>query len=260
MSDCKELKRLIQVVKELRDPNSGCPWNIKQTHESLKGYLLEETYEVVDAIDKKNDSELREELGDLLLQVVLHAQVADDDKRFDIEDISKDIANKMIRRHPHVFEKDVDANESLANWDKFKEKEKQDKGIQQRSILDGIPKSFPALLETNKITKKVAKKGFDWKSADDVYTKIEEELNEVKEAATQKNPEHLQEELGDLLFAVANLCRKYKVRPEVALQEANQKFRTRFSKMEDQIQKDHKSLDEISFDEWNTLWNQAKKS
>ena len=257
MSD--QIQRLKDIMQKLRNPDGGCPWDLEQDHKSIRQYLLEEAYEVVEAIDLEDDLELKEELGDLLLQVVFHSQMAKERGAFDFEAVAKSVSDKMIRRHPHVFGDTAVAGsgEVLKNWDEIKKQEKQAKGKNESSALDGIPKGLAALMESFKISKKAAKLGFDWKNPQDVFAKIEEEIAEVKEAFG--DDEKLEEELGDLLFAVSNLCRKFKVNPEVALLKANLKFKTRFQKMETQLQKNNTPAKELSLEEWEALWNTVKK-
>jgi tetrapyrrole methylase family protein / MazG family protein len=254
------LIKFVEIVQKLRSPD-GCPWDKEQTHDSLKQYLVEETYEALDAIDEKDNEHLKEELGDVLLQVFLHAQIAKDDGNFDIEDIAREIGEKMIRRHPHVFgdTKVKDAEQVLKNWEEIKSAEKAAKGNLDPSILDSIPHSFPALFETHKISKKVAKLGFEWKEPKDVFNKVNEEIEEVKQAYKEGDEAHLQEELGDLLFTVANLCRVFKVNPELCLKQANKKFKKRFGKMEVIVKEEEMKLDKLSFDEWNQLWERVKQ-
>lgn len=257
----KNFDRLVAIMERLRAPG-GCPWDREQTHRSIIRYLLEETYEVIDAIEEGTPADMKEELGDLLLQVVFHAQMAAEAGQFDIDDVAKDISDKMEHRHPHVFG-DVtvnDAEEVLANWDELKNVEKAAKGKKaHEAVLDGVPKSLPALFENYKISKKVAKLGFDWQKPADVLEKVEEELCEVRQAAQNGNRECLEEELGDLLFAVANVCRLHNLNPEMALRHANKKFRRRFGIMEKCANERGLKLKEISFEQWDDLWNEAKK-
>lgn len=256
-----EIERLIQVMKDLRDPENGCPWNRDQTHKSLRRHLLEETYETLEAIDNGDNAHIREELGDLLLQVVFHCRIAEEDNLYNIEDVAGDIADKMIRRHPHVFDKncELDAQTSLNRWDEIKKQEKASQRIEHESILDGVSKELPALYEADKISKKVAKKGFDWEKPEDVFEKLAEEIGEVKQAIASGDADHLEEEMGDLLFTVANLCRVYKVNSEIALRRANQKFRSRFRTMEKLLKEEAQAFEDLNFESWNRLWEQAKK-
>ena len=249
-------------MKDLRHPETGCPWNRTQTHLSLRRHLLEEAYETLEAIDEQSPSHLREELGDLLLQIVFHAEIADENKQYNIENVASDIADKMIRRHPHVFDQgcELTAEESLKNWDEIKKQEKLAKGeTKPDSILDSVSKALPALYEADKISKKVAKLGFDWQKPEDVFVKVNEEIQEVKECLQSQDPIHLEEELGDLLFSVVNLCRVYKVNPEVALRSGNQKFRSRFAKMEKAIENEKLTFKNLDAQAWNQLWENAKK-
>lgn len=255
-----EFSRLVNIMQKLRSPNGGCPWDLEQSHTTLKPYLLEEAYEVLDAIDMNDSDELKEELGDLLLQVVFHAQIAKDEKRFTIEDVAKEISDKMVRRHPHVFSTGnaKTAKAVVKNWEEIKKLEKEKKGKKEKSILESVSHKLPALFENFKISKKVAKQGFDWKKPNDVFDKIEEEIKEVKKAIRKKDKALIEEELGDLLFATANLCRVHKVNPEMALRQANQKFRKRFAKVESLAKKEKMPLKELSFKKWNDLWEKAK--
>ena len=211
---------LVDVVKALRAPN-GCPWDQKQTHESLRRYFIEETYEVVDAIDNKDMANLREELGDVLLQVVFHSQLAEEAGQFTLEDVINDVTQKMIRRHPHVF--DPENNEKSYSWDELKAQEK--KNI-QKSVLDGVSKSLPALVAAYKLQEKAAKLGFDWDELDPVWAKVSEEMDEFKEAIAQKDRENMEKEAGDVLFSLINLLRWYKISGENALNRTNTKFKT----------------------------------
>lgn len=254
------MDRFIEIIAKLRSPE-GCPWDKEQTHASLKPYLIEEAHEVLEAIDENDPQHLREELGDLLLQVLLHAQIADDAQQFNIEDVAKDIGEKMVRRHPHVFGNEIanDSEQVLKNWDEIKKHEKAQRGENEKSILGAIPRGLPALFENYKISKKVAKVGFDWKKPSDIFAKISEEVAEVKTALRKKNKDQVEEELGDLLFTVANLCRAYQVNPEIALLRANKKFKKRFQKIEKTSQLQKQKLTDLSFKQWNEYWETAKK-
>lgn len=262
VTSTKHLTQFVEIIKKLRAPEGGCPWDLEQTHESLKPFLIEETYEVLNAIDGKNPDELKDELGDLLLQIFLLAQIASDEKKFSIEDVAQTIGEKMRRRHPHVFGNTrVDNAQDVAkNWEDIKKTEKSEKGITEKSLLDSIPANFPALFETHKIGKKAAGVGFDWQHVSDIYTKIAEELRELAQAMENKNQEPIEEEIGDLLFTAGNLARLCKINPELALKKANNKFRTRFKKMEEQIHKEKMDISNISFEKWNKMWDQAKKN
>lgn len=258
MTDFKNFERLVDIMSKLRGPE-GCPWDHKQTHETLKKYLIEETYEVIDAIEEGDNNNLKEELGDLLLQIVFHAQIANEDKRFDIEDVALAICDKLVRRHPHVFDdKDLrSAEEVQRNWDMMKVEEKAH--LQKLpSVLDAISRHLPALLENEEISKKAAKLGFDWQRPENVLDKVEEEIREVRLALTDEKKR--EEELGDLLFAVANACRVYDINPELALKKANKKFRKRFAFIEKHVEIQKLKWEEINFVKWDMLWNEAKKS
>ncbi len=249
---------LIKVMEKLRSPE-GCPWDREQTHKSLLPYLLEEVYEVVDAVEKGDDEELKEELGDLLLQVVFHSQIAKERGVFDVEDVADSITKKLIHRHPHVFgnRSDIKTAEDVSKeWEKLKEKE----GKRRKSLLDGVPFSMPALLRAYKLQKKAAEVGFDWKSFEGIKEKIFEEIDEIEEALRKGNREKLEEEVGDFLFMAVNLARFLGVDPEVALAGANRKFEERFRFMEKTAEREGKKLKELDIEELENLWQKAKKS
>jgi tetrapyrrole methylase family protein/MazG family protein len=264
----RSFDELIAVMERLRAPG-GCPWDHEQTYASLSQYLLEEAYETFDAIqeaDKTGDTtNLREELGDLLLQVVFHATIGKERGDFTIDDVAEGVAKKLVLRHPHVFgdAKLARAQDVLDNWDQLKADERAASGKQEKktdSILDDVPIHFPGLLEALKVTKKAAKVGFDWKTADDVFEKIEEEIREVKDAADKTDAHHLEEEIGDLLFAVVNLARKLDVEPETALKRTNRKFRERFLFIENELKRSGKTLESATLEEMDSLWEKAKSS
>ena len=223
-----ELERLVDIVAMLRSEN-GCPWDREQTHRTLRPNMLEEAYEAVDAIDDNNIPNLREELGDVLLQVVLHAQIAKYDGDFDIEDVAKELSEKLIHRHPHVFgnQKVNSTDEILTNWDKLKQEEK----TYRKSVLDGVSKSQSALMSAQKISKKVVKVGFEWDSIESLKKCIQSEYKEFEEAVQSGNRDHMEDEMGDIFFATVNLARWYKIDAEQALLRANKKFTKRFKKM-----------------------------
>ncbi len=237
-------------MEKLRSPG-GCPWDRKQTEESLLKYLLEEAYEVVDAVQEGDPEKLKEELGDLLLQVVFLAQIAREKGQFTIEDVARGIGDKLIARHPHVFgdKKLESAEEVLQHWDSFKKKEK-------KNLLEGVPSSSPALLEAYLIGERVARVGFDWEGPEGVFEKVQEEIGELKEAVEGRGD--VEEELGDLLFAVANLARKLGVNPELALKKANRKFRERFGKIEREAENRGRSLRDMSLEEMDEIWEEVK--
>lgn len=254
----KKFEKLIEIMSTLRSPD-GCPWDHEQSHTTLKKYLIEECYEVIDAIDHKNDENLCEELGDLLLQIVFHSQIAKEENRFNIDDVIQGISDKMIRRHPHVFsDKSVkNSSEVLENWDKIKDNEKKDQ--KEESCLDSIPQSLPALFESYKIGKKASKKGFDWPNTKGVIEKIEEELLELKESLERQKEDEIVEEFGDFLFSLSNLARHLQLDPEDALKKTNKKFRQRFSFIEKKIRIENQKIEEKSLGELEELWLQSKK-
>jgi tetrapyrrole methylase family protein/MazG family protein/ATP diphosphatase len=258
----KKLDELIEVMAKLRSPE-GCPWDREQTYQSLAQYLLEESYETFDAIQSGDIEHLREELGDVLLQVVFHSQIAAELGDFTIEDVAAEVSNKLILRHPHVFgdEKLETANDVLANWDKLKADQRKASGKIEKekdSILDDVPVHFPALLEGQKLTKKAAKVKFDWENTDQIFDKLDEEIGELKEAISKN--ENIEEEIGDLLFVVLNLARKLDIDAETALKKTNRKFRNRFVFIEKSLKEKGKSLEESNLAEMDELWNEAKKS
>ncbi len=250
--ETKELEKLIEVIAKLRAPD-GCPWDREQTHKTLKPNMLEEAYEAVDAMESGDMKHLKEELGDVLLQVVLHAQIASEEGAFNIEDVAKGLREKLIHRHPHVFgnAKVTSATDVLNNWDKLKQEEKK----HRTSAMDGISKSQSALMSAQKISKKAVKTGFEWPSEESLYECIYSEFEEFKEAEKEQNREHMEEEFGDILFATVNLARWNKIDAEQALLKANKKFMTRFRKMEELAQK---PLTEYTFEEFDELWKKAK--
>ena len=250
----ENLEKLIEVVKKLRSPE-GCQWDRAQTHKSLRPNMLEEAYEAVDAMDSGDMKHLKEELGDVLLQVVLHAQIAADENEFTIEDVAGGLTDKLIHRHPHVFG-NVKVNSTqdiIDNWDKLKQEEKK----HRKSAMDGISKSQSALMSAQKISKKAVKCGFEWPDEKSLYKCIYSEFEEFKQAVKTQNKENMEEEFGDILFAIVNLARWNKIDAEQALLKANKKFTTRFRKMEEFATK---PLEEYSFTEYDALWQQAKKA
>lgn len=262
----KSIDELVAVMARLRAPG-GCPWDHEQTYASLAQYLLEEAYETFDAIqeaDQTGDTaNLREELGDLLLQVVFHSTIGSERGDFSFDEVADGVTQKLILRHPHVF---GDANfaraeDVLDNWDQLKADERKASGKiekQLESILDEVPVHFPALLEGLKLTKKAAKVGFDWENADQIFDKLTEEAAELKHAIERGEKDNIAEEIGDLLFVVQNLARHLDVEPETALKKTNRKFRERFKFIEDEIKESGKTLEESTLDEMDALWNKAK--
>jgi MazG family protein len=251
------VQQLCAIVAALRQPD-GCPWDREQTHESLRAGLIEEAYEVVEAINQKDDANFCEELGDLLLQPIFHAQIATEEGRFTFDDVARRIVEKLLRRHPHVFGEDrcADSTEVLRKWDDIKRAEK---GDQATSALDGISGGLPALIRAEKVQKKAARVGFDWSEAAPVVAKIREELAEVETEVAQGATARIEEEIGDLLFSVVNLARKLKVDGETALQSATDKFSTRFRKVEALARERSIVLDKLSLAELDTLWDEVKR-
>jgi len=256
--DVKAFDRLVDVVAALRGEN-GCPWDKAQTHETLKSNLLEETYEVLEAIDSGDPDKLREELGDLLMQVMLHSQIASEKNLFDAYDVVETITEKLIRRHPHVFG-DVRVSspqEALSNWEAIKRREK---GYQdRRSVLDGIPASLPSLLRARKLQGRASRVGFDWGKPEEVLPKIEEEIEELREAISSGELGEIEEEIGDLLFAIVNLARLLQVEPEEALRKANEKFIRRFRELEKRAESMGRDLRDMSLEEMDEIWDQIKE-
>ena len=248
---------LLNIMKTLREEN-GCPWDRKQNHSTLKPYLIEEAYELIEAIDKSDDKAIAEELGDVLLQVVFHARVAEDEGRFRMEDVLSIIIEKLKRRHPHVYG-DVKVNgadEVIKNWEEIKRKEKREK--KGKSVLDGFPQNLPALLKAKRIQEKVSRVGFDWNSVDGAMAKVEEELEEFKQAVSSQDAEHMEEELGDLLFAVSNVARFIERCPEDALRKTINKFERRFRYIEKELNKRNIRLEDASLEEMDKLWEEYK--
>lgn len=255
--DHTDFEQLLNIMRRLRGPG-GCPWDAEQTHESLTRYLLEETYEVIEAIDAKSPEHLREELGDLLLQPVFHAVIAEEAGQFDMSDVINNICEKLVRRHPHVFgDLDIsDSNAQIENWERIK---KEEKGAERTSALSGVPPHLPALLKAHKITEKASRVGFDWNHADQVFAKVMEELHEFEEAWAGGNQERMEDELGDLLFAIVNLGRFLSLNPEEALRKTINRFKKRFSYVEDTLREEGRKVSDASFEEMDRLWEQAKK-
>ncbi len=256
------IAELIRIMKMLRDPEKGCPWDVEQNFKSITNHTIEEAYEVVDAIEKGDMDSLREELGDLLLQVVFYAQMADEEGLFSFDDVAKAINKKLIDRHPHVFgDADIKtAKDQEIAWEKQKEKERREKARAGEvvNILDGIAMSLPALTRSVKIQKRAAKVGFDWPDFSGVFAKIREEADELEEAIGSQDEKHIKEEMGDLLFAVSNLSRKLKLDPEECLRACNQKFERRFSYIEQKLAEVKKTPEESNLEEMDKLWDEAK--
>jgi nucleoside triphosphate diphosphatase len=253
--DPRQIETLLAIMKALRNPQTGCPWDLQQSFETIAPYTIEEAYEVADAIRTNNMDDLCEELGDLLLQPIYHAQLASERSAFDFADVVEGICEKMIRRHPHVFGDAVTRAQPLVKgfWEAAKAKE-QTSGKSRRT-LDNIPISMPGLTRAIKLQNKAAKVGFDWPDVKPVLDKVREELHELEQA----KPEHRAEELGDLLFVVANLARHFQIDPEAALRAANAKFERRFSYIEEQLEQSSKTPSDSDLAEMDELWNEAKR-
>lgn len=253
----ENLTRLKTIVARLRAPD-GCPWDREQTHSTLRSSLIEECHEVIDAIERSDDANLREELGDLLLQVVMHAQLADERGAFTFEEIACTVSEKMVRRHPHVFGDKLasDSAAVLKQWEKIKREEKGGNA----GVLDGVATSLPALLRSQNLQKKAARVGFDWPDIEPVYEKLTEEIGEIREAVESKNPASIEAEIGDLLFSAVNLARKLGVDAETALSGANKRFLTRFRHIEQTLRADGREVEGTSLEELDRLWEQAKRA
>ena len=251
-------EQLVAIMRKLRAPG-GCPWDAEQTHESLTRYLLEEAYEVIEAIDEKNPRHLKEELGDLLLQPVFHAAIAEEAGDFSINDVISTLCNKLIRRHPHVFG-DLEIKDSQAqieNWEKIK---KLENGDERPSALSGVPAHLPALLKAQKIGEKASRVGFDWEHADQVFAKVMEELHEFEEAWAGGDPTRMEDELGDLLFAISNLGRFLHLNPEEALRKTITRFQKRFSYVETELLRRGVQMQNATLEEMDRLWEKAKSA
>jgi len=266
MQPSRELPRLIEIMARLRDPQTGCPWDIEQDFSTIKNFTIEEAYEVADAIERQDFDQLRDELGDLLLQPVYHAQMASERGLFDIGDVIEAVTTKMIRRHPHVFGPDAaeDAAAATSRWDTIKAEERARKAAQRpadappASLLDDVPQVLPALMRAEKLAKRAASVGFDWPTTAAVLEKSDEELGEVAAAIMADDRPAIAEELGDLLFAVANLARHLGVDPEAALRDANAKFTRRFSYVEARAREDEVPLAEAGLERLDGYWNEIR--
>lgn len=255
-------QELLSLMARLRDPENGCPWDVKQDFNSLIPYVIEEAYEVVDAIERNDYDDLCSELGDLLLQVVFHARIAEERGLFNFEQVAAAICDKLIRRHPHVFLDTVfntDA-ERHAAWEQAKADERREKGKspEQNSVLSGVARSLPALIECEKIQDRAARHGFDWPDVEPVFAKVQEELEEVHEAWRSGDQAHIKEEIGDLLLVVVNLARHLNVNPEMALKGSTQKFSKRFHYIERQVEASGRNLLDCELEELDAFWHEAK--
>ena len=253
MSDhLADFQTLIDVLESLLAPG-GCEWDRKQTHQSLVPYLLEETHEVIEAIEKGDMSSLKEELGDLMLHVLFQAKLAETEGHFNISDSLKDISEKLIRRHPQVFNNEKGASDNNLSWEQAKKKEKK-----RDSVLDGVPLSLPTLTRARRIQEKASSVGFDWKEIKPIWNKVHEEISELSEAITLEQKDKIQDEMGDVLFSVVNLARFLDIDPEASLRQTIRKFESRFKKVEKSF-KNSEQMSKASLDQMDKIWNQAKK-
>lgn len=258
----RAIDRLLAIMARLRDPQDGCPWDIEQNFASIAPYTIEEAYEVADAIERGDMDDLKDELGDLLLQVVFHARMAEEAGLFAFDDVADAISAKMTRRHPHVFgsEGERTSGEVKTRWEEIKAEEKAAKGVASASILDDVPLALPALARAVKLQNRAARVGFDWPDTSLVIDKLNEEMLELSaEIAKGGDPDRLEDEMGDLLFVYANLARHMKVDPEAALRRANAKFRRRFGRIEEKLAALGKRPEDSTLEEMDNLWNEAKR-
>lgn len=253
-----KFKKLVDIMDTLRG-EKGCPWDLEQDHRTLMPYLIEEAFEVIETIEGEMPQKLCEELGDLLLQIIFHARIAKENGEFEIGAVLDSINNKLIRRHPHIFgeTKVKDSREVLRNWEEIKMKEKKD--APRKSLLEGIPKSMPALLLARRIQERAAQVGFDWENVDGVIDKISEEIGELREAARSGEKEKVQDELGDLLFALVNIGRWLDINPEEALRQTSRKFKRRFQEIEKTAVERGTKLSHMGLDEMEAIWQESKK-
>ena len=257
----KGMPRLLEIMRALRDPDSGCPWDIEQNFKTIAPYTVEEAYEVADAIERENWEDLKNELGDLLLQTVYHTQMAEEDELFNFNDVVNQISEKMIQRHPHVFgneNRNKTASQQVNDWESIKAKERAKKN--QTGILDDVALNLPALVRSLKLQKRAARVGFDWPNILQVLEKIEEETKELVEAKELESQEKINEEFGDLMFSIVNLGRHLGVDSEEALKQTNRKFTNRFKFVEDSIRSQGRKIENTTLEEMETLWQQAKNS
>ena len=256
------MTELLEIMRRLRDPESGCPWDIQQNFSTIAPYTIEEAYEVADAIEREDMHDLKDELGDLLLQVIFHAQMADEAGLFNYSDVVETLSEKLVRRHPHVFA-DLQVNddhELHERWEQEKKRERENKSSNSdQSALDGVTLGLPALMRAQKLQKKAARVGFDWADPEPVFDKINEEIDEVREAMTKDSYREKEEEVGDLLFAVVNLARQLGLDSETALRKANDKFSGRFRKLENVVRESGKSTEECSLEDLEVVWQSVKK-
>jgi ATP diphosphatase len=264
-----QLEDLLYLMRRLRDPKTGCPWDVKQTFGSIVPYTLEEVYEVVDTIEREDYSHLREELGDLLFQVIFYSQLGEEQSLFSFNEVMDTLVDKLVSRHPHVFPEGTlssqrNTGDSLAEpaikqkWETIKASERKDKG--HRSILDDIPTGLPALSRAQKLQKRAAGHGFDWPSVDGVFEKLKEESAELDTAMTQGNTDNIEEELGDMLFTLVNLCRHFNLDAETSLRKASSKFQQRFQYVERHVLASGQQVSDVGLDELDQLWREAKEN
>ncbi len=255
-----DLINLVQIMDILRSER-GCPWDKAQTLKDLKSYVLEEAYELIEAIDEEKIENIKEELGDLLFQVIFIAKLFQEKRQFDIFEVAKTIKEKLIRRHPHVFSfvKADTPSEVLYNWEIIKKNEKQEEEKSQKHFLDSIPENLPALMQSNKIGIKAALMGFDWSNVNEIFNKLDEEIKELKQAINEENIDYIEEEIGDMLFVVSNIARFMKIDPEQALRKTNKKFIKRFNYIEDALNKEGKKFSDVDIDYLECLWQDSKK-
>jgi MazG family protein len=256
-----QIDSLLEIMVALRDPEKGCPWDIEQTFKTISAYTIEEAYEVADAIERMDMHDLKDELGDLLFQVVFHARMAEELGEFNFDDVARAISEKLVRRHPHVFGDEVaGSHEELHRaWEQQKKNERQAKELKHKSVLDGIASTMPALRWSSKLQKRAAHHGFDWEDVAPVFDKLQEEIGELKaEIEHENNQERIADELGDILFACVNLSRHLDVNPEQALRDSNIKFISRFSVVEQLLQQDGRQMDNCSVEELEAYWQKAK--
>ena len=259
LNNLKSINKIRKIIKILRHPDDGCPWDIKQNFNSLAPYTIEEAYELVDAIEQNDIKSIKSELGDLLLQIILISQIASDNNYFNFDDVAEDISEKMMRRHPQIFDYNYNLNDfPQESWERIKNIEKSKKANKNNHLLDTIEKNIPAMLRSIKIQKKASSMKFDWKDLNDVINKVDEELNELKEAIDNKNKLHIEEELGDLLFTIVNLSRHLKLDPEQTLRKSNNKFISRFNIMENILDEKKIEWHDLKKSDLLNLWNEAK--
>lgn len=260
LNKLESISKIRKVIKILRDPIDGCPWDLKQDYNSLAPYSIEEAYELVDAIENNDIEEIKKELGDLLLQVILISQVADDKGDFDFDDVANEISKKIIRRHPQIFDKNYNENDlPHESWEKIKKLEKN-KITYTQNTLDQVEKNIPTLLRSLKIQKKAASLNFDWENETQVLNKIDEEIHELKDALKVNNKKMIEEELGDLFFTIINLSRRLNLDPDQTIRKANKKFTTRFNEMENFIEDNNLKWHNLKKHDFKNLWNKVKNN